>query len=408
MKNKKIRVGILGLTFLSGNKGCEALSYSFMSILQSIAFKRNIELDVVLFQNVGIKRAIASFTGQWALKKMYPKEDYRNLNFKIVPLDKNAFSAVINMNMKKCDVIFEFTAGDSFTDIYGVERAKRKMHYTKMVLKNKVPLIMGSQTIGPFSEGEIRNIATYILDNSLKIYTRDELSYECVRSVSNNNPELTCDMAFVLPYKDNEDDSSIYKIGINVSGLLWSGGYTGNNQFGLSIDYQKYCEQVLEYFDNRNDCDIYFIPHATTTANQGVYTKDDDNCMIEELRKKFPRLIVENEFKTPMEAKSKIAGMDFFIGARMHATIAAISSGVVTVPISYSRKFEGLYNGIEYPYLISGTKDETDNAVKKTIQWFENRQQIKSNVDRSREIAAKQLEVFIKGVEEIIVGINRE
>ena len=30
-----------------------------------------------------------------------------------------------------------------------------------------------------------------------------------------------------------------FKIGINISGLLWSGGYTMNNQFDLSVDYKN-------------------------------------------------------------------------------------------------------------------------------------------------------------------------
>ena len=44
-----------------------------------------------------------------------------------------------------------------------------------------------------------------------------------------------------------------------------------------------------------------------------------------------------------MEAKSHISGMDFFIGSRMHACIAAYSSGVPVFPLGYSRKFTGLF-----------------------------------------------------------------
>ena len=38
----------------------------------------------------------------------------------------------------------------------------------------------------------------------------------------------------------------------------------------------------------------------------------------------------------------------------MHSTIAAFSSNVPVVPMSYSRKFEGLYNEtLNYPYVIN-------------------------------------------------------
>ena len=61
------------------------------------------------------------------------------------------------------------------------------------------------------------------------------------------------------------------------------------------------------------------------------------------LRARYPRAIVAPAFRTPVEAKSYIAGMDFFAGARMHACIAAVSSGVPVYPLAYSRKFNGLF-----------------------------------------------------------------
>lgn len=62
--------------------------------------------------------------------------------------------------------------------------------------------------------------------------------------------------------------------------------------------------------------------------------------------------------------------MDIFLGARMHASIAAISSNVATIPFSYSKKFEGLFGSLEYPYVISATKISTDNAISLTKKYI--------------------------------------
>ena len=44
--------------------------------------------------------------------------------------------------------------------------------------------------------------------------------------------------------------------------------------------------------------------------------------------------------------------MNFFIGSRMHATIAAFSSNVPVFPLAYSRKFNGLFlDTLQYPYM---------------------------------------------------------
>ena len=43
------------------------------------------------------------------------------------------------------------------------------------------------------------------------------------------------------------------------------------------------------------------------------------------------------------EVKWCISKLDWFVGSRMHATIAALSSGVPCAAIAYSRKFRGVF-----------------------------------------------------------------
>ena len=43
------------------------------------------------------------------------------------------------------------------------------------------------------------------------------------------------------------------------------------------------------------------------------------------------------------ETKYLIGLCDFFLGARMHATIAALSQGMPAVGMAYSRKFRGVF-----------------------------------------------------------------
>ena len=55
--------------------------------------------------------------------------------------------------------------------------------------------------------------------------------------------------------------------------------------------------------------------------------REDDFAANAVLAEEFPKLVTAPRFATPSEAKSYIAGLDFFMGARMHACIAAFSSG---------------------------------------------------------------------------------
>lgn len=400
-----MKIGIMGLTCYSGNKGCEALSYSFLDILNNIAKKNNTRYDICSFEVASPNRTFASLSGQWALKNKYPKVQYSNLSFRVEPYRQSLFQKLNDIAIRSCDLIFDFTAGDSFTDIYGVERAKERMYYKTKVLSLHVPLVLGAQTIGPFKNHDIESSAKRILLGSKEVFVRDDLSYDCVRNVSGRIAVKTCDVAFALPYDRQKKFDR--KVGFNPSGLLWAGGYTKDNQFQLTVDYRKYCVDVIKEL-LRRDCEIHLVPHATNEAKTGTFSVDNDENACVELKSLFPELIVENRYATPMAAKSFISGLDFFVGARMHATIAGVSSCVATVPFSYSRKFEGLFDSIGYNYLIHGKGDTTAVAINKTIEYFENRKQIEQKAVESFSVAKERLNVFINGIEHIISEIDEK
>lgn len=104
-----------------------------------------------------------------------------------------------------------------------------------------------------------------------------------------------------------------------------------------------------------------------------TYDKNDGEYRIaEELHRLYPKTILVRTFVSPIDAKNYISKLDFFIGARMHATIGAFSSGVPIAPIAYSRKFSGLYGSIGYPYIIDCTVLDESEATNKVLEMIEN------------------------------------
>ena len=83
-----------------------------------------------------------------------------------------------------------------------------------------------------------------------------------------------------------------------------------------------------------------------------------------------------------MAVKTLIAGMDVMLAARMHAAIGAFSAGVPVIPFSYSRKFEGLFESLDYPYVIHGAGEDTDQAVRRTLDMVENREKLAEDMAR--------------------------
>ncbi len=86
--------------------------------------------------------------------------------------------------------------------------------------------------------------------------------------------------------------------------------------------------------------------------------------------------------------------MDVFLGSRMHATIGAISSGVTTIPFSYCHKFEALYGNIDYPYLISATKINTEEALNLAKEWIDHPEPLNIAGQKSVVIAKEKLRMF--------------
>ena len=94
---------------------------------------------------------------------------------------------------------------------------------------------------------------------------------------------------------------------------------------------------------------------------------EDDYRASATLAEAFPGTVLAPAFQSPSEAKSYIAALDFFMGARMHACIAAFSSGVPVMPMAYSRKFEGLFGTIGYDRTVDCTS-ETAEAIEEKIR----------------------------------------
>jgi polysaccharide pyruvyl transferase WcaK-like protein len=378
-----LQIGLLGIAYDTGNKGCEALAYSFFEVLNKIAISMNETIEVDLLTTFPTRRWIKEkFSIKKTIKYYQPKESYSNLAFSAAYYIRKGNNIIFSKKARHLLCVFDFTDGDSFTDIYGQTRFYQRTQLKKHIIDAGIPLVLGSQTIGPFRDENVREFAKEVIKKSYEVFVRDEKSYKCVMDLSERKPVLTTDVAFFLPYNKTEDSySDAFKVGFNPSGLLWSGGYSRDNQFHLTVDYQNYCKSTIKAL-LENGYDVHLILHA---FNDELSNADNDLVAALKLNKLFPKTKISPKFYTPMEAKSYISNMDVFIGARMHATIAALSAGVPVIPFSYSRKFEGLFQSLDYEYVIGGTKMSTEESIIRTLDWITDVDKLSISVQKCQE-----------------------
>jgi polysaccharide pyruvyl transferase WcaK-like protein len=138
------------------------------------------------------------------------------------------------------------------------------------------------------------------------------------------------------------------------------------------MDYPGLIHDLIRHFQGHPDgCEVHLVPHVI--VREGRMSSEDDLRACAALAEAFPGSVLAPAFATPSEAKSYIAGMDFFMGARMHACIAAFSSGVPVIPMAYSRKFAGLFGSIGYDRTVDCTTESAEAIRTKIIAAFDKR-----------------------------------
>jgi colanic acid/amylovoran biosynthesis protein len=374
----ELLIGLLGHSVNSDNLGVGALTVSHIAILERVC------------RDLGLVPKLRLF-GLPGGPNSYVVAD----NLVTIPMrtrtylspSKGLYSAV-----RECDVAIDITGGDSFADIYGWGRFLRVALAKTVVLLARRPLILAPQTIGPFRRAWTRKIAAALMRRSRIIASRDDLTSEFIRRLGLKSHLVdSTDVAFRLPYEPpRRSGSGAQRVGLNISGLLFNGGYTRDNMFRLSLDYPMLARTLVRHFTDQRDCELHLIGHV----NSNHIEVEDDYRVAQELQREFPSAILAPRFSTPSEAKSYIATMDFFAGSRMHACIAALSSGVPVLPIAYSRKFWGVFGGLGYTHVADCQTESIDAVLRKTADAFERRDELKENVKTAIAKAEEKLTAY--------------
>lgn len=400
--NKLIKIGIYGASPYNGNKGVVALSYSTVLLLDSILKKNNIDYNLFLIH--GDKKHN---------EEEYIKIENNIIKFKsIEPINISSVRSFIRfiispkqwfsiLSYIKFDVLLNVGGGDSFSDIYGSKRFKSINSQYHIARFLNIPSVLMPQTIGPFKNLKIKAMASISLDKVSLIMARDTSSFDLAKKLTDKKIYELLDVAFFLPFSKIVFNSENIHVGINVSALCWNGGYTRDNQFDLLSDYKELTFSIIDNFLSKEKVIVHLIPHVVHEYNN--IENDYEVCLDVYNNYNNSRLICAPFFLDPISAKNYISGLDFFTGARMHSAIAAFSSGVPTVPLAYSRKFEGLFSKtLKYKLLADMKTLSTDEIIQILNKAFEDKQNIKLEIT---QILAKIVEPRKKTLSTILEKI---
>lgn len=390
---RELTIGLAWHSFRSGNLGVGALSVCNINLIDTEVQRSGASAKYIIFGNNG--------PCNYVPKKFEDKVEFIHCSAKNIAKNLREIKSKIS----SCDIIFDIGEGDSYADIYGIARLL-KLTYTKNISLNQgIPTVICPQTIGPFNTKIGSAIAKKTLSkNGCEIITRDNLSTKELQSIGIKYNSESIDVAFTLDY-----DKKIYShiknkekiIGINISGLLYHGGYTRKNQFKLTANYKELMHSLINHLLKSERTEIHLIPHVVSINNP----IEDDYAVSVDIAKNFERVKISPRFTSPSEAKSYISNCDLFIGARMHSTIAAVSSGVACIPLAYSRKFAGLFQSINYNNVIDLRENSSEEIIKQIINASHSIDAISNNAIQSQKKAEEIIKVYKQKISDSIAKV---
>jgi len=251
------------------------------------------------------------------------------------------------------------------------------------------PFVVLAQSIGPFRR--LRPIARWALRRAAAVTIREEETRDHLDALGSIDHQLTADMAFLL----RPDATAIERngvspgaIGVSVSELV--SRHVADHQRDLVDELATSLRRAAE----ASDREIVVVAHVT-----GPSDPKDDRIIGRRLAAAVgDRARLLDADLRPEELKGIIGSCSLFIGARMHANIAALGSGVPVIALSYSHKTSGIMEAFGQADAVVAPSEVTADHLDRTIDHVgasesDRRRQILDALQRTQAAARTNIEV---------------
>jgi colanic acid/amylovoran biosynthesis protein len=346
-------------------------------------------------------------------RRIHRQESYWNMR---VALRTRASANRGTSRLLQSHAVLDITGGDSFTDLYGPRRFAASLAPKRLTLDAGRKLVLLPQAYGPFKTDEARAQAAMVLRRADSAWARDDISFATMAELLGDafDPERHrrgVDVAFGLPVVEPDEPmmTSVRDfvlgqkgrpvVGVNVSGLLYNDPHA-RARYGIRLDYRLLSVSLLDRLLRESDASVILINHVLAPTGTTEADRVASADLLASVRSNDRhRVLVVSDPPGPGEAKWCIAQCDWFIGARMHATIAALSSGVPAAAIAYSHKAAGVFATCGLEADVADARDDVHRAMATIWDSFERRNErrviLHSRLPQVGEQASSQMSAIV-------------
>ncbi|MCE9650960.1 MAG: polysaccharide pyruvyl transferase family protein [Parvibaculum sp.] len=210
------------------------------------------------------------------------------------------------------------------------------------------PLVLFTQSLGPFKPIRHRRLLRYLLRRAALILVRDERSRDHLDElgVPRSRVRLCADAAFALARADLPERTfpparERWRIAISVRD--WPHFEAGARQDGMERYFSAMTTLVCALTE-RWGAEVTFL--STCQGTPEYWT--DDSRTAEEIFSRLPEqvrehVVVDRSFRQPRRLIAELSTYDLTIATRLHAAILSLCAKTPVLPISYEFKTTELF-----------------------------------------------------------------
>lgn len=331
-----------------GNRGCEAIVRSTVAALRSTLGDIQVLLpsgDIARDseQWPGAAASGVEFVPAYTSRLTRPWVHAQRLP---LPLLKQAdwpfpYPKWLRESIGSADVVISI-GGDNYSLDYRLPSPL--MGLDRLAMDMGKPVFLWGASVGPFEREPhfIPKVRAH-LSRMRQVFVRESVSFQYLtEQLGLNNVTQMVDPAFTLASEKLEigsfwpEHSGAAVIGLNVSPLIERYKKPGQNLPSEVVAFVRHLVVSKGY-------GVLLIPHVVPLDGSG---KNNDALYMKQMLASCgdlgTRIRMAPSHLNAAQMKYLIGQCRFFIGARTHATIAALSSGVPTISIAYSVKAIGI------------------------------------------------------------------
>ncbi len=390
-----------------GNRGCEAIVRSTVAALRRaygdvkvLVPSDDADRDSAQWPEAAtrgvefVKAYVPPYTRYWVHFQRLP-----------VPMLKRAgwpfpFPRWLNDQIESVDTVLS-VGGDNYSLDYRLPSLLMAMDGLAMDMGKSV--FLWGASVGPFERDP--HFLTAIRDHLGRIdriMVRESVSFKYLtQTLGLSNVTQMVDPAFTLAKQEVECAKFWPKepgngvIGLNVSPLIERYKKPGQD---LIAEVSNFIRQVAE----KQGYGVLLIPHVIPL--DGRAENNDAHYMAKILaacRSLGSQVTMMPWTLNASQIKYVISQLRFFIGARTHATIAALSSGVPTISIAYSVKARGINRDIfDSEDVVLSTPDVTEKSLLSKFAYLHENETV------LRTVLSRKMPQYADRVHSVVLSLK--